>query len=361
MKRWHLPTLAPSSDKQHEREPRPDAPRTATVGRSKPRVLFSEPECRAVVIDLRAGEEMGDHAVHERAVIEVVSRPTRVRSPAQAKPPTATQGTLINLEPGEHHARPRTRRLTVAPSARTMAGPGAQRRRRGGRPASPPAQRGRAVGRRAAGITAPANAASGVERFRTDKWMRDPIGELRRAVHPWVMLQELHGLTQNSVHAFDITGARGRLCAAEGGYEIVHESRLLQICVYALVAPEPDWQRVNADDKLYVVVEGTGCSTSAASSSSFAKGTPRSSPPAPFTSSAHMSTSLSSRSSESDRVGCLDGGRYRKCVLTASSGTFNSDPRPVGSLSINPSRSHPSRPAGASRRLERATRKGVIS
>lgn len=73
-----------------------------------------------------------------------------------------------------------------------------------------------------------------------------------------LIAKALQGDTPDSAHAFDITGARGRLCAAEGGYEIVHESRLLQICVYALVAPEPDWQRVNADDKLYVVVEGTG-------------------------------------------------------------------------------------------------------
>jgi quercetin dioxygenase-like cupin family protein len=102
MRRWHLPTLAPSSDKQHEREPGPDAPRTATVGRSKPRVLFSEPECRAVVIDLRAGEEMGDHAVHERAVIEVVSG--RVEITGAAGSADCDSGTLINLEPGEHHA-----------------------------------------------------------------------------------------------------------------------------------------------------------------------------------------------------------------------------------------------------------------
>jgi quercetin dioxygenase-like cupin family protein len=102
MKRWHLPTLAPSSDKQHEREPRPDAPRVATIGRSKPRVLFSEPQCRAVVVDLRAGEEMGDHAVHERAVIEVVSGRIAITSASETA--DCESGTLINLEPGEHHA-----------------------------------------------------------------------------------------------------------------------------------------------------------------------------------------------------------------------------------------------------------------
>jgi mannose-6-phosphate isomerase-like protein (cupin superfamily) len=71
-------------------------------------------------------------------------------------------------------------------------------------------------------------------------------------------VKELQDDTLDSTHAFDIAGARARLCAAEGGYEIVHESRRLQICVYALVAPEPDWQRVNVDDELYIVVEGTG-------------------------------------------------------------------------------------------------------
>jgi quercetin dioxygenase-like cupin family protein len=102
MRRWHLPTLAPSSDKQHEREPGSGAPRVATVGRPKPRVLFSEPECRAVVVDLRAGEEMGDHAVHERAVIEVVSG--RIAFTSALETVDCEFGTLITLEPGEHHS-----------------------------------------------------------------------------------------------------------------------------------------------------------------------------------------------------------------------------------------------------------------
>jgi gentisate 1,2-dioxygenase len=53
----------------------------------------------------------------------------------------------------------------------------------------------------------------------------------------------------DAAHAFDIRGPKARLCAAEaGGLEIVHESTLLQIGVYALVAPEPDHQRVNTAD-----------------------------------------------------------------------------------------------------------------
>ena len=102
MRRWHLPMLTPSSDKVHTREPGSDAPRVATIGRSKPRVLFSDPECRAVVIDLRTGEEMGDHAVHERAVIEVVSGRIAITSALETA--ECESATLINLEPGEHHS-----------------------------------------------------------------------------------------------------------------------------------------------------------------------------------------------------------------------------------------------------------------
>lgn len=102
MRRWHLSMLTPSSDKVHTREPGSDAPRVATVGRSKPRVLFSEPECRAVVIDLRAGEEMGDHAVHERAVIAVVSGHIAITNELETV--ECESATLINLEPGEHHS-----------------------------------------------------------------------------------------------------------------------------------------------------------------------------------------------------------------------------------------------------------------
>jgi mannose-6-phosphate isomerase-like protein (cupin superfamily) len=64
--------------------------------------------------------------------------------------------------------------------------------------------------------------------------------------------------TPDPAHAFDITGPKARLCAADGGYEIVHESTRFQICVYALVAPEPDHKRTSADDELYIVLEGSG-------------------------------------------------------------------------------------------------------
>jgi quercetin dioxygenase-like cupin family protein len=102
VKRWHLPTLPESTEKQTEREPGADAPRVPSPGSPRPRVLFSTPECRAVVIDLRTGEEMGDHQVHERAVIEVVHGRVSIESARETA--ECGQGTLVTLDPGERHA-----------------------------------------------------------------------------------------------------------------------------------------------------------------------------------------------------------------------------------------------------------------
>ena len=60
------------------------------------------------------------------------------------------------------------------------------------------------------------------------------------------------------MHRFDIEGARRRLEAANGGYEVVHESPGLEIGVYVLVAPEPDRQQPHADDEIYVPLSGSG-------------------------------------------------------------------------------------------------------
>jgi mannose-6-phosphate isomerase-like protein (cupin superfamily) len=59
-------------------------------------------------------------------------------------------------------------------------------------------------------------------------------------------------------HPFDIEGARRRLEAADGGYEVVHSSPGIEIGVYVLVSPEPDRQQPHADDEVYVVLDGTG-------------------------------------------------------------------------------------------------------
>lgn len=102
MKHWHLPSIADSSDKRTEREPGADAPRVPSVGRQKPRVLFSSPECRVAVLDLRSGEDLGDHRVHERAVVEVISGRVSVESAGETLECEA--GTLVTFEPGERHA-----------------------------------------------------------------------------------------------------------------------------------------------------------------------------------------------------------------------------------------------------------------
>ena len=60
------------------------------------------------------------------------------------------------------------------------------------------------------------------------------------------------------MHAFEVAAVKERLREAGGGYEIVHQSAGLEVGVYSLVAPEPDWQQPHEDDELYVVLEGTG-------------------------------------------------------------------------------------------------------
>jgi quercetin dioxygenase-like cupin family protein len=83
MERWHLETV--------------DA-----AGRREPRVLFSEPECRGVLIDLHAGEELGSHSVRERALLEVVTG--RVAIAVEDEEADAGPGTLVVFAPGERHA-----------------------------------------------------------------------------------------------------------------------------------------------------------------------------------------------------------------------------------------------------------------
>jgi quercetin dioxygenase-like cupin family protein len=83
IERWHLPSI--------------DA-----AGQRDPRVLFSTPECRAVVIDLRPGDELGEHSVRERATLQVVSGSVSVTGGGQTI--EAGAGTLITFAPGERHA-----------------------------------------------------------------------------------------------------------------------------------------------------------------------------------------------------------------------------------------------------------------
>lgn len=80
MERWHLPSIEAN-------------------GRREPRVLFSRPGCRAVLIDLNAGDELGEHRTHEHAVLQLVSG--RLALVAGDRRVECDAGTLVSLEPHE--------------------------------------------------------------------------------------------------------------------------------------------------------------------------------------------------------------------------------------------------------------------
>jgi quercetin dioxygenase-like cupin family protein len=83
MERWYIPSVEAS-------------------GQREPRVLFSAPECRAVILELKEGDQLGDHSVRERAVLEVVSGEVTVS--AGGEEAACAQGTLVTFAPGERHA-----------------------------------------------------------------------------------------------------------------------------------------------------------------------------------------------------------------------------------------------------------------
>lgn len=83
MDRWHLPSID-------------------QTGKREPRVLFSSPACRAVVIDLQAGETMGNHSVHENAIVQVVTGAVAVTTDGPEVECPA--GSLVVFTPGERHA-----------------------------------------------------------------------------------------------------------------------------------------------------------------------------------------------------------------------------------------------------------------
>jgi quercetin dioxygenase-like cupin family protein len=80
VERWHLPSIEAN-------------------GKREPRVLFSNPGCRAVLIDLNAGDELRDHRTHEHAVLQVVSGSLALVV-GERRVECAT-GTLVTLAPGE--------------------------------------------------------------------------------------------------------------------------------------------------------------------------------------------------------------------------------------------------------------------
>jgi hypothetical protein len=103
VKRWDLRSLAPSSKKQRAREQGADAPRVPRSDRQMPRVLFTSPECRAIMIDLRGGEELGDHHVRKRSVVEVVSG--RISVEALGETVDWESGTLLTRSRGAPYPR----------------------------------------------------------------------------------------------------------------------------------------------------------------------------------------------------------------------------------------------------------------
>lgn len=70
-------------------------------GRTGPQVLFSTSEARGVVIDLAQDDEMGDHQVRERALVQILRGSVTCTSGAETA--TCAEGTLIVFEPGEPH------------------------------------------------------------------------------------------------------------------------------------------------------------------------------------------------------------------------------------------------------------------
>jgi quercetin dioxygenase-like cupin family protein len=83
VERWHLPSVE-------------------ATGKREPRVLFSRPEGRAVLIDLNAGDEMGDHRLHENAVVHVVSGRLAVSTGGQDVECEA--GMLLTFASGENRS-----------------------------------------------------------------------------------------------------------------------------------------------------------------------------------------------------------------------------------------------------------------
>jgi quercetin dioxygenase-like cupin family protein len=102
VRRWDLTSLPSSTEKKHPRAPGSDAPRVPSRDGQIPRVLFTSPECRAVVVDLRAEEALGDHNVRERVVVHVVSGQVSVESRGETA--ACSAGTLVEFEPGERHS-----------------------------------------------------------------------------------------------------------------------------------------------------------------------------------------------------------------------------------------------------------------
>ncbi len=75
----------------------------------QPRVLLSDLESSAVVVDLRSGETLGAHQVSERVVMEVITG--RILVECSGATHECEAGALVTFDPGEQHTE---RALTPA-------------------------------------------------------------------------------------------------------------------------------------------------------------------------------------------------------------------------------------------------------
>ena len=80
------------------------------VDRHHPQVLASDDEGRAIVLELPAGERLGEHQVHERAWLLVVSGAVEISEPG-GEPSPAAPGCSPSSTPtsATRSPRPRTR------------------------------------------------------------------------------------------------------------------------------------------------------------------------------------------------------------------------------------------------------------
>jgi quercetin dioxygenase-like cupin family protein len=75
--------------------------RAMAIEPHQPQVLRSDEESRAIVIQIPAGEELGEHQVHERAYLLVVEGEVEVSGADGGV--SGGPGFLSHFEPGERH------------------------------------------------------------------------------------------------------------------------------------------------------------------------------------------------------------------------------------------------------------------
>jgi quercetin dioxygenase-like cupin family protein len=68
----------------------------------RPQILASAEDARTIVLYLRAGEELQEHEVHERARVVVVDGEVDVTAPSE-ETVVASTGHLFEFDPGERH------------------------------------------------------------------------------------------------------------------------------------------------------------------------------------------------------------------------------------------------------------------